>query len=152
MRQRWGVAQALIGHPDLVILDEPTAGLDPSERNRFHELLFGLGEQAAVILSTHIVEDVADLCGRVAVLAGGRVLVEGAPDELSGLLEGKVWRGPAEDCQTSDCAVLSRGLSRGQRIARVLAGERPGPSFEPTSVTLEDTYFAALLSAPETRR
>jgi ABC-2 type transport system ATP-binding protein len=143
MRQRWGVAQALIGEPDLLILDEPTAGLDPAERNRFHELLFGLGETAVVIVSTHIVEDVADLCGRVAVLAGGRVLTHDSPSALACALEGRVWRGPAES-GVGAATLLSRRLSGGQLSARVLADERPGPDFEPIPATLEDAYFAAL--------
>jgi ABC-2 type transport system ATP-binding protein len=143
MRQRWGVAQALIGDPDLLILDEPTAGLDPAERNRFHELLFGLGERAVVIVSTHIVEDVANLCANMAVLAGARVLIQGTPVDLVKPLDGRVWRGPVEACSSNN-VILSRGLSGGRRIAHVLAGVQPGPDFEPVSATLEDAYFAAL--------
>lgn len=142
MRQRWGVAQALIGDPDLLILDEPTAGLDPAERNRFHELLFGLGEAAVVIVSTHIVDDVADLCGGVAVLAGGRVLANDSPAALAGALDGRVWRGPAEAVGAG--TVLSRRLSGGRLSMRVLANARPGPDFQPVTATLEDAYFAAL--------
>jgi ABC-2 type transport system ATP-binding protein len=143
MRQRWGVAQALIGDPDLLILDEPTAGLDPAERNRFHELLFGLGETAVVIVSTHIVDDVADLCERVAVLAGGRVLANDSPCALARALGGRVWRGPAES-GSGAATLLSRRLSGGRVSARVLSDERPGPGFEPVTATLEDAYFAAL--------
>jgi ABC-type multidrug transport system ATPase subunit len=146
MRQRWGVAQALIGDPELLILDEPTAGLDPAERNRFHELLHGLGERAVVIVSTHLVEDVADLCSGVAVLAGGRVLAQGAPAALAEALDGQVWRGPAEACSAA-MTMVSRGLSRGRPIARVLADARPGPAFEPVPATLEDAYFAAVQGA-----
>jgi ABC-type multidrug transport system ATPase subunit len=146
MRQRWGVAQALIGDPELLILDEPTAGLDPAERNRFHELLHGLGEHAVVIVSTHLVEDVADLCSGVAVLAGGRVLAQGAPAALAEALDGQVWRGPAEACSAA-MTMVSRGLSRGRPVARVLADARPGPDFEPVPATLEDAYFAAVQGA-----
>jgi ABC-2 type transport system ATP-binding protein len=151
MRQRWGVAQALIGEPDLLVLDEPTAGLDPAERNRFNELLFGLGETAVVIVSTHIVDDVADLCGRVAVLVGGRVLAHDAPGALADALDGRVWRGPAES-GIGAATLLSRQLSRGQLSVRVLADERPGPDFEPIAATLEDAYFAALRHERESRR
>ena len=143
MRQRWGVAQALIGEPDLLILDEPTAGLDPAERNRFHELLFGLGATAVVIVSTHIVDDVADLCGQVAVLAGGRILAHDSPGVLAGALDRRVWRGPAES-SVGTATLLSRRLSGGRLSVRVLADERPGPDFEPVAATLEDAYFAAL--------
>lgn len=151
MRQRWGVAQALIGEPDLLILDEPTAGLDPAERNRFNELLFGLGESAVVIVSTHIVDDVADLCGRVAVLVGGHVLAHDSPGALAGALDGRVWRGTAES-SAGTATLLSRRLSHGQLSVRVLADERPGPDFEPIAATLEDAYFAALRHERELRR
>jgi ABC-2 type transport system ATP-binding protein len=143
MRQRWGVAQALIGDPDLLILDEPTAGLDPAERNRFHEILFGLGERAVVIVSTHIVDDVADLCTGVAVLAGGRVLANDTPAALAGALEDRVWLGPAESV-IGDATLLSRRLSAGRRSVRVLADDRPDAGFMPVPPTLEDAYFAAL--------
>src|SRR5688572_33137740 len=92
MRQRFGIAQALLGAPSLIIVDEPTAGLDPEERNRFHNLLSEIGENAVVLLSTHIVEDVSDLCPRMAVLAGGRVVLEGEPARLIDALNGRLWR------------------------------------------------------------
>ena len=150
MRQRWGVAQALIGDPDLLILDEPTAGLDPAERNRFHELLFSLGEAAVVIVSTHIVDDVADLCGDVAVLAGGRVLAHDAPARLAAALDGRVWRGPAE-ADAAGGTILSRRLSAGRLSVRVLADAQPGPQFEPVTATLEDAYFAVIGRAGPSR-
>jgi ABC-type multidrug transport system ATPase subunit len=148
MRQRWGVAQALIGDPDLLILDEPTSGLDPAERNHFHEILFGLGERAVVIVSTHIVEDVADLCAGVAVLAGGQVLAHDTPAALARALDGRVWHGPA-DAFVSGVNVLSRRLSGGRRCVRVLADRAPPPQFERVAPTLEDAYFAALQSKRE---
>ena len=100
MRQRFGIAQALIGRPELIIVDEPTAGLDPEERNRFLNLLSEIGENVVVILSTHIVEDVADLCPRMAVLGAGRILLEGAPAELMARLKGRVWRKAIDKADT----------------------------------------------------
>lgn len=150
MRQRWGVAQALIGDPDLLILDEPTAGLDPSERDRFHELLFAIAGHAVVIVSTHIVEDVADLCADAAVLARGRVLAQGSPTALAGALAGRVWRGPVASCR-EEMTVLSRRLWQGRRIARVLATSSPGADFEAVPATLEDAYFAAIGPSDEVK-
>ncbi len=104
MRQRFGIAQALLGDPRVIVVDEPTAGLDPEERNRFHNLLSEIGEQVVVLLSTHIVEDVRQLCPRMAILAGGRVLREGAPDELMGELRGRVWGGTVPTRARRACA------------------------------------------------
>ncbi|SFR96443.1 ABC transporter ATP-binding protein [Sphingomonas jatrophae] len=146
MRQRWGLAQALIGEPDLLILDEPTAGLDPAERNRLHDLLFGLGERATVIVSTHIVEDVADLCTQLAVLARGRIVAQGSPAELARALDGRVWQGPAE-AAGAGAVLLSRRLSVGRRVSRVLADDRPAPGFVGVPATQEDAYFAAIQAA-----
>ena len=146
MRQRWGLAQALIGEPDLLILDEPTAGLDPAERNRFHQLLFALGARATVIVSTHIVEDVADLCGRVVVLAGGRILADGTPSGLAAALDGQVWEGPAEGFDGAS-RLLSRRLSGGRRVARVVSRDCPGEAYHRVPATLEDAYFAAVGAA-----
>jgi len=141
MRQRFGVAQALIGSPELIIVDEPTAGLDPEERNRFHDILIGIGERAVVILSTHIVEDVANLCERMAVLAAGRILFEGAPSAMVAPLEGRLWTAPAE---TAQGVILSSGLAAGRRAFRVVSDTPPHPEAAPAPPQLEDAYFAAM--------
>lgn len=141
MRQRWGVAQALLGDPDLLVVDEPTAGLDPEERNRFHDVLWALGERIVVILSTHIVDDVANLCSQVAVLGAGRVRALGAPGELVRRVSGRVWAG---DHAPAGVEVASSRLVAGRRVVRVIADASPGPGFAPTEADLEDAYFAAL--------
>ncbi|MBX9796020.1 ABC transporter ATP-binding protein [Sphingomonas sp.] len=148
MRQRFGIAQALIGNPALIIVDEPTAGLDPEERNRFLNLLAEIGEQVVVILSTHIVEDVADLCPRMAVLAGGRIQLEGAPHELIERARGSVWaktitRDALADHQAR-YTVISTRLFAGRTVIHVLADHDPGDGFTPVSGGLEDVYFATL--------
>src|SRR5438067_4394990 len=151
MRQRFGIAQALLGDPRLVIVDEPTAGLDPEERNRFHNLLSEIGEQVVVILSTHIVEDVRQLCPRMAILAGGAVVREGVPDALVDELRGRVWgKTVAKGDVASHRArlrVLSAQLHAGRTRLRVLADAVPDPDFEPAAPELEDVYFAALGAA-----
>jgi ABC-type multidrug transport system ATPase subunit len=148
MKQRFGIAQALLGKPRLIIVDEPTAGLDPEERNRFHNLLSEIGEGAVVLLSTHIVEDVSDLCPRMAVLAGGRILIEGKPSELVRQLEGRVWRKQvpkdAVAQYRASMRVLSTHLYEGATRIHVVADERPGPGFEGVKPDLEDVYFSAL--------
>lgn len=148
MRQRFGIAQALIGQPQLIIVDEPTAGLDPEERNRFLNLLGEIGEKVVVILSTHIVEDVADLCPRMAVLAGGRLLREGSPASLVTELEGRVWRKVVDKSDLPGLAqiapVISTRLSAGKTVAHLLSDVSPGPGFETVQGGLEDVYFAAL--------
>jgi ABC-type multidrug transport system ATPase subunit len=148
MRQRFGIAQALLGSPRLVIVDEPTAGLDPEERNRFNNLLAEIGQQVVIILSTHIVEDVADLCPRMAVLAGGRLLREGSPTSLVTELEGRVWRKVVDKAELPGLAeiapVISTRLSAGKTVAHLLSDASPGPGFETVQGGLEDVYFAAL--------
>jgi ABC-type multidrug transport system ATPase subunit len=148
MRQRFGIAQALIGNPRLIIVDEPTAGLDPEERNRFLNLLAEIGENVVVILSTHIVEDVSDLCPRMAVLAGGRIQLEGAPLDLIARARGSVWaktigRDELEAVKAAH-EVISTRLFAGRTIVHVLADSDPGQGFAPVEGGLEDVYFATL--------
>jgi ABC-type multidrug transport system ATPase subunit len=147
MRQRFGIAQALIGNPELIIVDEPTAGLDPEERNRFLNLLAGIGENVVVILSTHIVDDVADLCPRMAVLANGRLQLEGAPLDLMSQTKGQVWKKTIEhdalENYQGDYEVISHRFFAGKIIIHVLANTQPS-GFEPVAAGLEDVYFSTL--------
>jgi ABC-type multidrug transport system ATPase subunit len=148
MKQRFGIAQALLGAPRLIIVDEPTAGLDPEERNRFHNLLSEIGEEAVVVLSTHIVEDVSDLCPSMAILAAGRVVLEGSPAQLIEQLDGRLWRKTvpksAVDEYRREFAVISTRLFAGKTQLHVIANERPESGFEPIPPDLEDVYFSAL--------
>jgi ABC-type multidrug transport system ATPase subunit len=148
MRQRFGIAQALIGRPKLIIVDEPTAGLDPEERNRFLNLLAEIGENVVVILSTHIVEDVSDLCPRMAVLAGGRILKEGAPGQLMDELKGRIWTKTIDkselEAERARHEVISTRLWAGRTVIHVLADKKPGAGFEPVAGGLEDVYFSTL--------
>lgn len=153
MCQRFGIAQALIGNPKLIIVDEPTAGLDPLERNRFHNLLSELGEDAAVILSTHIVDDVVNLCTNMAVFNEGRIVVQGHPQELSNTLNGKVYRKNIfkEDTEKyqSEYTVLSTYLRSGNFNVNVYSDSHPGEGFEPVNNDLEDFYFYSI-NQPQT--
>jgi len=147
MRQRFGIAQALIGNPELIIVDEPTAGLDPEERNRFLNLLAEIGDNVVVILSTHIVADVADLCPRMAVLANGRLQLEGKPMDLIASTRGKVWKkaiphSELEKYQESH-EVISTRMFAGNTIIHVLSDKKPA-GFEPVEGGLEDVYFSTL--------
>jgi ABC-type multidrug transport system ATPase subunit len=148
MRQRFGIAQALIGQPELVIVDEPTAGLDPEERNRFLNLLAEIGENVVVILSTHIVEDVSDLCPRMAVLADGRIQLEGAPLDLIRATQGCIWmkviaRGELE-VYRQRYNVISTRLFAGRTVIHILSETAPGGEFAPVEGGLEDVYFSTL--------
>jgi len=151
MRQRFGIAQALIGNPDLIIVDEPTAGLDPEERNRFLNLLAEIGENVVVILSTHIVEDVADLCPRMAVLVGGAIRLEGAPKNLIDKARGTIWAKTIErgelPAYRKMYEVISTRLFAGQTIIHILSATDPGDRFEQAQGGLEDVYFSTLAAS-----
>lgn len=151
MRQRFGIAQALLGAPRLVIVDEPTAGLDPDERNRFLNLLARISEQVIVILSTHIVEDVTDLCTRMAVIGKGRVLVEGEPKAAIATLRGRIWRGAVSDAQLPELqqrfTVLSSRLVGGKPQVNIFAECQPESGFTQVEPGLEDVYFLQLRAA-----
>ncbi|WP_282112474.1 ABC transporter ATP-binding protein [Maribacter stanieri] len=153
MRQRFGIAQALIGNPKLIIVDEPTAGLDPLERNRFHNLLSELGEDAVVILSTHIVDDVINLCTNMAVFNEGSVVVQGHPLELSNTLNNKVFRKNIAkeevEIYQSEYNVLSTYLRSGNLYINVYAEGVPGEGFEEVANNLEDFYFYSI-NQPQT--
>ncbi len=151
MRQRFGIAQALLGNPRLLIVDEPTAGLDPEERNRFLNLLSEIGENVVVILSTHIVEDVSDLCTRMAILAQGRVLATGSPQEVLAQIAGTVWEKAIDKQELagyqSRYEVISSRLFAGRPLIHVVSATPPGDGFTPVSPDLEDVYFHTLRQA-----
>jgi len=158
MRQRFGIAQALIGNPDLIIVDEPTAGLDPEERNRFLNLLAEIGENVVVILSTHIVEDVADLCPSMAVLVNGSIKLQGPPKGLMTKARGTIWAKTIErselDGYRNMYEVISTRLFAGETIIHILCDYDPGDGFASVDGGLEDVYFSTLAEArravPET--
>ncbi|CAM2005574.1 ABC transporter ATP-binding protein [Acanthopleuribacter pedis] len=148
MHRRFGIALALLGDPALIIADEPTAGLDPGERNRFHQLLARLAQDRVVMLSTHIVEDVRDLCTQAVVLVGGRIRLAGRPADLVGGLAGRVWRkAVSHDQEPAMCHrfhVISTRLHEGRLIVHVVAEKQPGPGFRQVAPDLEDAYFHVL--------
>ncbi len=151
MKQRFGIAQALLANPQLIIVDEPTAGLDPAERNRFLNLLSELGENTIVILSTHIVDDVKELCSDMAIFNQGQVLYHGSPQKALGAIVGKIWekRVPKADLETlrTTHTVISEKLVGGMPVVHVLADTNPGEGFEPIEGDLEDVYFSYIFSS-----
>jgi ABC-2 type transport system ATP-binding protein len=149
MRQRFGVAVALLGNPKLLIVDEPTAGLDPAERVRFLNLLSELGEHSVVLLSTHIVDDVSELCTRMAIIDRGEILLEAEPLAAVAKLRGHIWRRViAKDALAAlerDHAVISTKLLAGRTVVHVHSDSAPGPEFEAVEPDLEDVYFSTML-------
>jgi ABC-type multidrug transport system ATPase subunit len=147
MKQRFGIAQALLGSPKLVIVDEPTAGLDPTERNRFHNLLCEIGEEVIVILSTHIIEDVQSLCSRVAFIQKGCLLEVGTPDNLVQNIAGKVWSRTIERNQLAELShlkIISTHLKSGRLDVLVWSESQPEAGFSPVIPDLENLYFALM--------
>lgn len=148
MRQRFGVAVALLGNPKLIIVDEPTAGLDPEERVRFLNLLSQIGEDSVVILSTHIVEDVEELCSRMAIIDKGEILLEAEPLGAMAELEGRIWRRRVSRDELAalerEMPVISTKLLAGRTIVHVYADSSPGASFEPVEPGFEDVYFSVM--------
>lgn len=148
MRQRFGIAQALLGNPKLIIVDEPTAGLDPMERNRFHNLLSEIGENTIVILSTHIVDDVKNLCNRVVVLTSGHIILDGTPKGVIEDFQGKIWKKLIEKSEVEvakqQYQVISTHISEGKVEIRVFAETQPDANFIPVESNLEDVYFSSI--------
>jgi len=150
MKQRFGIAQALIGHPKLIIVDEPTAGLDPMERNRFYNLLSEIGENTVVILSTHIVEDVSTLCNQMAIIGNGEVLITGSPTDIEGQLNGKIFEKEISkdeiDIYKEQFKVISQNFHLGKMHLTIYSEKKPDQGFKAKEPSLEDSYFHLLFN------
>ncbi|HQZ43950.1 MAG TPA: ATP-binding cassette domain-containing protein, partial [Flavobacteriales bacterium] len=153
MKQRFGIAQSLIGEPKLIIVDEPTAGLDPGERNRFYNLLTEIGENVVVILSTHIVQDVQELCSKMAIINKGKLLYAGAPNDALHEIDGRVWERTIEKAELENYSkqhhVISNKLVAGKPVIHVL-NDAQLDGFSRTAPTLEDVFFSKIMAGTET--
>lgn len=156
MRQRFGVAQALLGSPNMIIVDEPTAGLDPEERNRFNNLLAEIGENIIVILSTHLVEDVRNLCTRMAIIDKGSVLLCHRPEAAIQKIQGKIWKRQIDKSKLSQYQsayeIISTQLQSGQMSVKIYSDENPNDGFEPAEADLEAVYFTTLIQGLHSKK